>query len=90
MASKGGAGSRKRNKDRRKAERKEAARVKRELYAKYGEEGRAKGSKRAKSKAKRLVANRKHETNFCGNSACRQCFPNAPFFFRGQLTRKAA
>jgi hypothetical protein len=75
MATKGGAGSRARNKERRKQERKLAAAAKKAEYRKFAAMGKEKNSFRFKRKAQILVPDSRHEINDCGNVGCRRCFP---------------
>ena len=49
-------------------------RRKRELYFKYGEEGKSKSSKRFISKKRKFAKNTSHKDGKCGNPACRKCF----------------
>lgn len=46
----------------------------RSLYKKYAEQGRMKGSKRAKKAKKKPISMISHPEGACGNPGCRKCF----------------
>lgn len=60
---------------RRKQERRSAKMARKALYQSYAEEGRKKGSRRAKSKKQVLVADHDHKTGICPNTGCHRCHP---------------
>lgn len=62
----------------------------RNLYQAYAEEGRKKGSKRAKSKKSLTVSNTKHPSGACPNTGCHACHPaayNVPPYLRQLIAR---
>jgi hypothetical protein len=64
-----------RRRDKRKSERRAARQQRKELYAKYAEQGRKKGSKRiTKRRGPKLVGS-SHPNGVCGNIGCATCNP---------------
>lgn len=80
MGHKQGKGARSKAKNRRKAARLAQKRLMKEEYRKRAELGINLKSIRFKRKKirNRLVADERHATGFCGNSACLRCFPMMP------------
>lgn len=66
--------ARARNKTRRDDIKKARKAARKSLYAKYGAEGRLKGTKRARSKNK-LVKTKDVHPIICGNPGCKKCYP---------------
>lgn len=77
-----GKAARTRKKTERQAKRRATKEAQKALYQKFSEEGRKKGSHRARAAKVQLVGDTQHPRVRCGNVGCSACFPH--------LNRKAA